>query len=198
MLFPQEQTIRQENNAEWEYLPCFLDETDSGRLFQNLQSGLAWKEETIRLFGKWMMQPRLTALYGDKKYTYSGREMIPHAWTSDLLYIKQKVEHYTGCTFNAVLCNLYRNGNDSMGWHSDDEKELGNNPVIASVSLGATRKFKLKHKNNRQVAIQKINLQNGSLLIMRGRTQHDWKHEIPKEPKITEPRINLTFRTVYS
>ncbi|MCG9910125.1 MAG: alpha-ketoglutarate-dependent dioxygenase AlkB [Flavobacteriales bacterium] len=196
MLFPQEKIEVNEHGGEWDYLPHFLDEPEAERLYRNLQTQLAWKEESIRLFGKWIMQPRLTALYGEKAYTYSGREMQPLPFTTDLLYIKDKIEQYTGCRFNAVLCNLYRNGLDSMGWHSDDEKELGNNPVIASLSLGAERKFRLKHKDNRDIPVHKIALGNGSLLLMKGSTQHFWKHEIPKEPKVTAPRINLTFRYI--
>jgi alkylated DNA repair dioxygenase AlkB len=196
MLFPEDRFAVNEHGGEWWYLPHFFDEPESDRLFRNLHAQLAWKEEPIRLFGKWMMQPRLTALYGDKKYTYSGREMHPLPWTSDLVYIKEKVEQHTGSRFNAVLCNLYRNGADSMGWHSDDEKELGPNPVIASLSLGAVRKFKLKHKYNTGIPLHKMALGNGSLLTMKGTTQHHWKHEIPKEPGITAPRINLTFRYI--
>lgn len=195
MFFEEEYTVN-EHGGEWWYLPHFFDEPESDRLFRNLYAQLAWKEEPIRLFGKWMMQPRLTALYGDKKYTYSGREMHPLPWTSDLVYIKEKVEQHTGSRFNAVLCNLYRNGADSMGWHSDDEKELGPNPVIASLSLGAVRKFKLKHKYDTGIPMHKMALGNGSLLTMKGTTQHHWKHEIPKEPGVTAPRINLTFRYI--
>ena len=196
MLFPEDRFTVNEHGGEWWYVPHFFDEPESDRLFRNLYAQLAWKEEPIRLFGKWMMQPRLTALYGDKKYTYSGREMHPLPWTSDLVYIKEKVEQHTGSRFNAVLCNLYRNGADSMGWHSDDEKELGPNPVIASLSLGAVRKFKLKHKYNTDIPVHKMALGKGSLLTMKGTTQHHWKHEIPKEPGVTAPRINLTFRYI--
>jgi alkylated DNA repair dioxygenase AlkB len=196
MRFAGEEFAVNEHGGEWSYLPHFFEESESERLFRNLHARLAWKAESVRLFGKWIMQPRLTALYGDKKYTYSGREMNPLPWTPDLSYIKEKVEQHTGCRFNAVLCNLYRNGHDSMGWHSDDEKELGTNPVIASVSLGAVRKCKLKHKFNREIPVRKIMLGNGSLFLMKGSTQHYWKHEIPKEPGITAPRINLTFRYI--
>lgn len=196
MLFAEEEYAVNENGGEWNYFPHFFDESESERLFRNLQTQLVWKEESIRLFGKWIMQPRLTALYGEKAYTYSGREMNPLLWTPDLLYIKEKIEQHTGGRFNAVLCNLYRNGMDSMGWHSDDEKELGPNPVIASLSLGAVRKFKLKHTYNHEIPLHKMALGNGSLLTMKGTTQHFWKHEIPKEPGITDPRINLTFRYI--
>lgn len=172
--------------------------TDADRYFKYLLSGIQWKQEDIVLFGKRMQQPRLTAWHADcgKSYTYSGLKWQPEAWNNLLLEIKNKVEIAAGQNFNSVLLNLYRNGNDSMGWHSDDEPELGRNPVIASLSLGGTRKFHLKHRIRSSVPNHTINLQHGNLLIMKGPTQHCWKHQIPKTKKAVEPRINLTFRNI--
>lgn len=197
MLFVGESIQYAKHGGDWLYVPEAFSPSEAENLFHALHNGLAWRQEEITLFGKKVMQPRLTALYGENAYTYSGREMNPLPWTPELLYIKEKIEKYAGGSFNAVLCNLYRDGTDSMGWHSDDEKELGRNPVIASVSFGAGRKFRLRHKTDKSVPVQTLFLQPGSLLIMRGTTQHFWKHEVPKEPKITEPRINLTFRYIY-
>jgi alkylated DNA repair dioxygenase AlkB len=121
--------------------------------------------------------------------------MKPTAWLPELLEIKKKIETVAQVDFTTVLLNLYRTGKDSMGWHSDDEKELGLNPLIVSVSFGATRIFKLQHNNNKSLR-HSLELTDGSLLVMQGQTQHFWKHAIPKTSKITEPRINLTFRVI--
>jgi alkylated DNA repair dioxygenase AlkB len=121
--------------------------------------------------------------------------MKPTAWLPELLEIKKKIETVAQVDFTTVLLNLYRNGQDSMGWHSDDEKELGLNPLIVSVSFGATRIFKLQHNNDKSLR-QSLELTDGNLLVMQGQTQHFWKHAIPKTSKITEPRINLTFRII--
>ena len=128
-------------------------------------------------------------------YRYSQHTMMPNKWTPLLRLIKQRVEQVCGSTFNSVLLNYYRDGKDSNGWHSDDEPELGHEPVIASLSLGAARDFHLRHKQNRQV--HKMNLKPGSLLLMSGKTQACWQHHIPKRAS-AEPRINLTFRTVFA
>jgi alkylated DNA repair dioxygenase AlkB len=150
----------------------------------------------IRMFGKRVPIPRLESFHCNEaiNYTYSGKLLKPAPFTSELLDIKTKVEMITGHSFNCVLINLYRNGQDSNGWHADNEKELGENPIIASVSFGATRTFKLRSTNGaEQYAIA---LGAGSLLLMGEHVQHQFKHCIPKEPKITNPRINLTFRTI--
>lgn len=177
--------------------PSVIDAASSEQLLQSLQSNICWREERIRIFGKWVMQPRLTAWYADagKTYQYSGIEMTPLAWTDELLAMKNVVEHYSGQQFNSVLLNWYRNGKDSMGWHSDDEKELGKNPVIASLSFGAERVFKLKHKREKQLK-ESIVLPAGSLLLMSGETQHHWYHALPKTNKQVGARINLTFRKI--
>lgn len=164
-----------------------------------LAEDLAWRSETITLFGKTMLQPRLLAWYGDPDahYRYSGKTHTPLPWTDHLLALKARVEDATGARFNSVLANLYRDHSDSMGLHADDEPELGAQPVIASLSLGATRVFRLKHRHDRRVAPLKLPLVSGSLLVMAGDTQQNWKHEVPKQRVPCGPRINLTFRYVY-
>ena len=157
---------------------------------------LNWETGFIKIFGKTHQIPRLQAWYADKEieYTYSGKKLQRHNWNNLLLEIKEKVENITSFKFNSVLANLYRDGNDSMGLHSDDEKELGKKPVIASLSLGETREIYFKHKN------KKLNLlipqASGQLIVMHGKTQEYWKHEIKKTKKIKKPRINLTFRNI--
>ncbi len=157
-----------------------------------------WRSEEITLFGKRYLQPRLTAWYGDSGcgYRYSGLAMEPLPWTGPLLQIKQKLESLCESRFNSVLLNYYRDQNDSMGMHSDDERELGPEPVIASLSLGATRTLAFRHKHRRDVGVLKLSLQDGSVLLMRGRTQACWKHGIAKERQPCGPRVNLTFRQV--
>ena len=184
-------------NANLIYIPDFLSVMASQRYFQNLKSSLEWRQDEIKLFGKNILQPRLTALYGnsEKNYTYSGLTIKPLQWTEDLLKIKKAVEEMSDITFTSCLANLYRHGQDSMGWHADDEKELGENPEIASVSLGAERWFHLRHSSIPGLT-EKILLRNGSLLIMKGETQHYWKHQIPKTKKDIGERINLTFRKI--
>jgi alkylated DNA repair dioxygenase AlkB len=174
-----------------------FDVEESERLFQALAQTIFWSQETITLFGKQHLVPRLVAWYGDrgKVYTYSGITHQPHAWTDTLLAIKARVEAVSQTSFNSVLLNLYRNGQDSMGWHSDDEPELGPNPTIASVSLGGTRRFQLRHRYRKELRTV-IDLTDGSLLLMKGPTQHFWQHQIPKTRQVVEPRINLTFRTI--
>ena len=149
------------------------------------------------VYGKNHLQPRLTALYGNegKPYSYSNIKMQPHHWTLLLQKIKFHIESQATTNFTTVLLNLYRNGNDSNGWHADNEKELGHNPVIASVSFGAERVFQLKHNTDKSLK-KSIILEHGSLLIMKGTTQHFWKHQIPKTTKKVGSRINLTFRII--
>ncbi len=145
-----------------------------------------------------IMQPRLTAWYGDpdKKYSYSGITMAPTNWTTPLMAIKSRVDDCAGVQFNSVLLNYYRDGKDSMGWHRDNEKELGLNPVIASVTFGASRNFQLRHYRDKKSLVQ-VSLQHGSLLLMKGATQHFWEHQLPKTTKVMSPRLNMTFRVIY-
>ena len=153
-------------------------------------------QKTIKLFGKTFAQPRLTALYGSegKPYSYSGIKMNPIPFTTTLNDIKKKIESLTQEKFNTVLLNLYRDGKDGNGWHSDDEKELGTQPTIASISFGAERPFQLRHKKENLKC--KFVLEHGSLLLMKGTTQEFWQHQIPKSKKILNQRINLTFRNI--
>src|SRR5262249_24736355 len=148
---------------------------------QKLMETINWKQEKIKLYGKPIDLPRLTAWYGDegKSYTYSGIKVDPEPWTADLLDIKQEIETVSGTSFNSVLLNLYRGELNSVAWHSDDEPELGTNPVIGSVSFGATRSFQLRHKQNKKLRVN-INLTHGSYLLMKGPTQHCWQHQVPK------------------
>ncbi len=175
---------------------CFpADEAD--RLFEEVNATTTWRQEMIWMFGREVPVPRLTAWVGDpgKTYTYSNIALQPAPWTSPLLEIKACVEHAAATTFNSVLLNLYRNGADGVAWHRDDERELGRAPVIASVSLGATRRFQLRQRSN-NVERSELDLQHGSLLLMRGDTQHVWEHQVPKTAKPVGPRVNLTFRTI--
>ncbi len=169
---------------------------ESQNLHQNLIDHIQWRQDKIKIFGKLIDQPRLTAFYGDtdKEYTYSGIVMKPIDWNEDLLFIKNRVEEIAKINFTSVLLNYYRDGKDSMGWHSDDEKELGQNPVIGSVSFGESRVFQMRHKIRKERV--DIPLTNGSILLMRGATQHFWQHQIPKSSKQLQSRINLTFRNI--
>jgi alkylated DNA repair dioxygenase AlkB len=184
-------------DADIEYFPSFFTQSESNRLYKSLLKNIAWQQDTIRFYGKEIPLPRLTAWYGetDKSYTYSGIPMKPLAWTDELLEIKYRIEEIACVEFSSVLLNLYRTGNDSVAWHADDEKELGHNPIIGSVSFGAARTFQFKHIENPNLK-EKIELQNGSFLLMRGETQHNWLHQIPKTTKPLQPRINLTFRII--
>jgi alkylated DNA repair dioxygenase AlkB len=180
----------------------FFAATDLGTahdaLFEQLSEVIAWREESIQLFGKRYLQPRLLAWYGDSEasYRYSGIRHEPLPWIPVLDELRQRVEALSGARFNSVLANLYRNERDSMGLHADDEPELGRRPTIASLSLGEERVFRLKHRSRKDLAPLRLTLPSGSLLVMRGETQQHWKHEIPKQTRPCGPRINLTFRLV--
>ena len=166
-------------------------------LFRVLSAELAWTQQQVFVFGRWVEQPRLTAWYGDEgcRYRYSGIELHPHKWTTPLIEIRQVCENLTGARFNSVLANLYRNGADSVSWHSDDEIELGFNPVIASVSLGSDRRFDLRHRTTGETV--RLSLPAGSVLVMASATQHYWMHQVPKTARDIGPRINLTFRLIH-
>ena len=176
-----------------------FDAEIAGNLLRELTEEIPWVQNKIKFYGKESLVPRLESWHGDEgmSYTYSGIKMDAKPWTKNLLMIKESIEPIAKTTFNSVLINYYRDGKDRVAWHSDDEKELGKNPVIASVSLGAERKFKLRHKKYKENQLQhEVFLQNGSLLLMSGSTQHHWLHEIPRTAKPTGPRINLTFRVI--
>ena len=154
----------------------------------------AWREETVVVYGKRHLQPRLSAWYGDAAYRYSGLSLVPAPFTPLLETLRTAVEQATGCDFNSVLLNYYRNERDSMGMHADDEPELGPEPAIASLSFGAERTFVLRHKTTK--ATLRLPLTDGSLLLMRGSTQQNWLHGINKTTKPLGPRVNLTFRKI--
>ena len=176
----------------------FLDQLDFGitdeEALARLIAETDWRAESINLWGKQHLQPRLTAWQGDKAYTYSGLTLAPLPFSPLVLVIKEAVEKASGRRFNSVLLNYYRNERDSMGMHSDDEAELGPEPAIASVSFGATRTFILRHKRTRQTL--KLDLTSGSLLLMAGPTQSHWQHGIHKLTRPSGPRVNLTFRFI--
>ena len=176
-----------------------FDPEERQHLLLELFNHITWQQENIKRFGQSIPLPRLTAWYGDagKSYTYSGITMNPLIWTRPLLRIKNKIEKITKHRFNSVLLNQYRHGKDSVAWHSDDEPELGKEPIIASVSFGATRQFMLKHKFKAEIKPITLNLNSGSLLLMKGKTQECWLHQVPKTGKEVATRINLTFRTIF-
>lgn len=184
-------------DADIAFYPAFLEQQERDRLLTALTQTIDWRQDWITIYGRSLPQPRLTAWYGDagKSYTYSGITMVPMAWTPLLLELKASLEAVCGAGFNSVLLNLYRDGNDSMGWHSDDEAELGQHPVIGSLSLGGTRRFMLRHRSQKGLKHQ-LELTSGSLLLMQGTTQQYWQHHIPKTKRPVAPRINLTFRVI--
>lgn len=184
-------------DADITYFPNFFDKVEADKIFIDLLENTVWQQDSIKVYGKTHPQPRLTALYGNegKPYSYSNIKMQPLNWTLLLKKIKFHIESLANTNFTSVLLNYYRDGSDSNGWHSDNEKELGINPVIASVSFGSERNFQLKHNNDKTLK-KNIVLEHGSLLLMKGATQHHWKHQIPKTAKPVGPRINLTFRVI--
>jgi alkylated DNA repair dioxygenase AlkB len=177
--------------------PSLFNTVDSGRLFERLVAEIPWQQRPIRIFGRMVLQPRLTAWMGDpdSAYSYSGIDLQPLVWSPTVSEIRNRVQSLMQTPFNGVLLNYYRNGRDSMGWHRDNEPELGRQPIIASVSLGAVRRFQMRTYREKSGRID-IELPNGSLLVMAGDTQQNWEHGIPKQLKIDEGRINLTFRTI--
>jgi alkylated DNA repair dioxygenase AlkB len=184
-------------DAEIIYYPQFYDKEQADIIFAELAKDIPWQQDEISVYGKIHPQPRLTALFGNegKPYSYSNITMQPHPWNSLLQKLKTEIENVSETVFTTVLLNQYRDGKDSNGWHADNEKELGTNPVIASLSFGAERTFQLKHNFDKDLK-KNIILQHGSLLLMKGTTQHFWKHQIPKTAKPISPRINLTFRVI--
>ena len=177
----------------------WLPATLADAYFRELLETLAWQQSRIHIHGQEHAIPRLNAWYGDPgcRYGYSGTRFEPLPWTETLTDIKERLTATLGVAFNSMLANRYRDGRDSVAWHSDDEPELGRNPVIASVSLGATRRFTLKHKSRRDIRPLAVDLTHGSLLVMSGPTQHHWLHQVAKTTRIVGERINLTFRYIY-
>ncbi|WP_238934886.1 alpha-ketoglutarate-dependent dioxygenase AlkB family protein [Aurantibacter crassamenti] len=185
-------------DSEILYFKDFLNKSEAEFYFESLKTNVPWQQDNIKVYGKVYAQPRLTALYSNnsKPYSYSNITMHPHEFSKELLAIKQKVEHVVSkVEFTTCLLNLYRDGKDSNGWHADNEKELGENPIIASVTLGQERFFHLRHKKDKSLK-HKILLQHGSLLLMKGKTQHYWQHQIAKTAKPISERINATFRII--
>ena len=186
------------DNLYVEYIENFFDFDQSQLYMKHLTNDIKWKREKIRMWGREIVTKKRIAWYADegKSYTYSGSTFHPDQWNELLLEIKKHVEQYIKFQFNSVLLNEYPNGKVGMGWHSDDERELGIDPIIASLSFGANRDFIFKHKTDKSFENIKIHLKSGSLLLMLGSTQHHWKHSLPKRLKVREPRINLTFRKI--
>lgn len=185
-------------DAELKFMRDFYRAPLTAELMQALLDETVWRQEKIMLWGQERMQPRLSAWYGDagSVYTYSGMTFEPLPWSGTMRRIKEDIERTTGHRFNSVLLNLYRDENDSVGWHSDNERELGATPVIASLSLGEARVFRLRHKTRKEQKPVSLELTDGSLLLMAGGTQKHWQHTIPKERTPRGARINLTFRTI--
>ena len=204
-LFSQEEEKKEKvfevfslKDGEILFMKNFLTSTEAKKYFDILQNTINWKQEEIKYYGKIYQVPRKTAWYGYEgfDYSYSGINCNPEPWTKELLDLKKEIEKLIpNEDFNSVLLNMYRDGNDKVSWHADDEKELGMNPTIASLSIGETRRFDVKHKDNPDLKYQ-FELTPGSLIIMKGALQHYWLHQIPVQKKVTKPRINLTFRTI--
>jgi alkylated DNA repair dioxygenase AlkB len=178
------------------YYRNILTHNEANRYFDLLLQNILWRNDEAVIFGKHIVAKRKVAWYGDSDYlyTYSNTTKQALVWTKELSDLKQRVEEVTGTKFNSCLLNLYHNGDEGIAWHSDDEKPLGENSIIASLSFGAERKFSFKHKHTKQTI--SVVLEHGSLLIMKDATQTNWLHSLPKSKKITRPRINLTFRTI--
>jgi alkylated DNA repair dioxygenase AlkB len=178
------------------YYGKILTSEEANQYLGLLMQNILWKNDEVVIFGKHIVTKRKTAWYGDSDYLYTYSNITKQAlpWTKELYGLKQMVEEFAGVKFNSCLLNLYHNGDEGMGWHSDDEESLGKNNTIASLSLGAERKFLFKHKQTKQII--SFILEHGSLLIMKDATQRNWLHSLPKSKNIVQPRINLTFRTI--
>lgn len=189
--------FEQLQNGEIGFVPDFISQELANYYFKLFQESLSFQQGTITLFGKTHPIPRLEAFFGidNQVYSYSGKTLETQSFTKELLEVKTLIEEISDEKLNCVLVNLYRDGKDSNGWHADNEPELGKNPVIASLSLGASRRFDLKHTTTKEKI--SIELNHGSLLIMKGEMQHYWKHQIAKTTKVSTSRINLTFRYIY-
>jgi alkylated DNA repair dioxygenase AlkB len=196
-LFPAAERLRLEG-ADVVYRRRFLSDRDAATMLRRLIDMIPWRQDNIVLWGKSIPQPRLTAWYGDpgRGYTYSGLTLEPLPWTDDLQRLRRMAEQASGATFNSVLLNYYRDHNDSVGFHSDDEPELGATPTIGSISLGETRALTFRPKKRKDWQPARIALESGSLLVMKGDTQRNWRHAVAKESRPCGPRVNLTFRRI--
>lgn len=195
----KKQTITLSDGGCLELFEGYLTEQHAQQAYQLLSAECAWRQDKIKLFGKEHLIPRQQCFQGESElsYRYSNLILQTEHWHPWVQQIQQQLLLQMGLSFNAVLLNFYRNGQDSMGWHSDDEPELGRNPIIASLSLGQERRFVLRHRFDKQHPKQEVLLQSGSLLIMKGTTQHYWQHSVPRTKKPLNPRINLTFRHIH-
>ena len=178
-------------------LAQFCGPHEAQRWFERLHAEIPWERHRLRLFGREIDAPRLSCWVGDADavYTYSRVRFAPHAWTPALAELRRELCIRCSESYNSVLCNLYRDGRDAMGWHSDSEPELGPQPSIASLSFGAARRFRLRHRTRRDLRAE-IELDSGSLLLMAGATQHNYRHDLPRTAKPVGPRVNLTFRAI--
>lgn len=190
MLFPDTLT-------DVEQLPAWLPAEQADALLLALRTQVPWEIHRIRMFGRWLDSPRLSCWMGDADahYRYSGADFLPHAWAPAVLELREQLQQACAAPFNSVLLNRYRDGRDSMGWHSDDEPELGATPVIASLSLGAARRFLLRRRDDPAQKAEYL-LGHGDLLLMRGHCQRDYQHALPKTARVSGERINLTFRQI--
>ena len=187
-------------DAELALTPHFLSEREADAFAASLIAEADWEQQVLKIFGREVAAPRLSAWYGDPgaAYAYSGLRLEPKPWLPALSELRSRLERRTGCHFNSVLLNLYRDGRDGMGWHSDDEPELGYAPTIASLSFGGARRFLLRHRTRRDLDTLTLHPGHGSLILMAGSTQRCWKHSVPKTARPTEPRLNLTYRAIRS
>lgn len=185
------------NGGQVYLYPRFLSGAEADRCFESLLKTVSWRHLPVKLFGREILQPRLSALFTDEgvNYIYSGLKLPPEQWLEELRQLKEKIESKCGVTFNSALLNLYRNGGDYMGWHRDNERSLGRDPVIASISLGPTRTFQLRNYTTKKERVS-VGLAHGDLLLMCGTTQTRWEHRLPKSTGHTSRRINITFRKI--
>lgn len=201
-LFSFNQTFEPLNmtDADVSILRGLQTHSSYSKILSSLLENTKWQQREMNMYGRKVLQPRLTAWYGDpdRSYLYSGIKNVALPWTDLLRELCRQIEDYSGYEFNSVLLNLYRDQNDSMGFHSDNERELGPEPVIASLSFGATRTFIFKHSFDKNLPIIQLILEEGTVLLMKGKTQKFWKHAINKEPWRCGPRVNLTFRRIFN
>ncbi len=184
-------------NDSFDWQTANWREYDKEQLAKVKFKNINWQHDKLNMYGKEVFLPRYSAWYGDndKPYSYSGLTLQPKNWNKGLLFLKENIEKLANVNFNSVLMNLYRDGEDYINWHADAEKELGQNPIIASVNFGATRRFLIRRNDDNSIKLE-FPLKHGTLLIMKQDLQHFWQHSVPKEKKVKQTRINLTFRTI--
>ena len=186
-------------DGELQFAPSWLEPPEADALLEALRGQIAWETHRIRIFGKEHDSPRLSCWIGDAgaSYVYSRVRFEPRPWPPALASLRARIDQASGVAMNSVLANLYRSGQDAMGWHSDDEPELGARPVIASLSLGGTRRFRFRHRRDHSKTFA-LELPHGSLLLMSGDTQANWQHALPRTARPVAPRLNLTFRRIHA